>query len=89
MSDEASRSVTHWIGSLKLGDADADAALWRRYFEALVRLARARLGGAPQPSPGNAKRNPVISRGHLKMNGCVRSIMPADLLILDRALDAR
>jgi DNA-directed RNA polymerase specialized sigma24 family protein len=48
MADGASRSVTHWIESLKAGDAAAAAALWRRYFEALVRLARARLGGAPR-----------------------------------------
>jgi DNA-directed RNA polymerase specialized sigma24 family protein len=48
MADEAGRSVTHWLASLKAGDADAAGALWRRYFEALVRLARARLGGAPR-----------------------------------------
>jgi DNA-directed RNA polymerase specialized sigma24 family protein len=41
-------SVTVWIKSLKAGEADAAAKLWRRYFEALVRLARDRLRGAPR-----------------------------------------
>jgi DNA-directed RNA polymerase specialized sigma24 family protein len=40
------RSVTRWIESLKGGDADAAQELWRRYFAALVRLARPRLQGA-------------------------------------------
>ena len=41
-------SVTVWIESLKAGDADAAEKLWRRYFEALVRLRAARLRGAPR-----------------------------------------
>jgi len=45
MSDEAERSVTRWIASLKAGDRDAAQRLWERYFEALARLARARLRG--------------------------------------------
>ena len=36
-------SVTLGIGALRAGDATAARELWRRYFEALVRLARARL----------------------------------------------
>lgn len=48
MADEAGRSVTIWIESLRAGDADAAQHLWRRYFEALVGLARARLRGAPR-----------------------------------------
>ncbi|MDG3002605.1 ECF-type sigma factor [Paludisphaera mucosa] len=36
-------SVTCWVGDLKAGDHAAADALWRRYFEALVRLARQRL----------------------------------------------
>jgi RNA polymerase sigma factor (sigma-70 family) len=41
-------SVTHWIGDLKAGqDPDAAASrLWHRYFDGLVRLARARLGSS-------------------------------------------
>jgi DNA-directed RNA polymerase specialized sigma24 family protein len=44
---EKGDSVTVWIESLKAGEAEAADKLWRRYFEALVRLARARLRGAP------------------------------------------
>jgi hypothetical protein len=48
MAGEKGESVTVWIESLKAGDADAAQKLWRRYFEALVRLARERLRGAPR-----------------------------------------
>jgi RNA polymerase sigma factor (sigma-70 family) len=48
MSSSAEGSVTRWIEALKGGDDDAAGQLWRRYFEALVRLARARLGSAPR-----------------------------------------
>src|SRR5262249_39421551 len=36
----------HWLGLLKAGDHAAAQPLWERYFERLVRLARARLRGA-------------------------------------------
>ena len=36
-------SVTHWLNELKAGDADAAQPLWERYFDRLVRLARAKL----------------------------------------------
>jgi DNA-directed RNA polymerase specialized sigma24 family protein len=48
MAGEKGDSVTHWIQSLKTGDADSAQKLWQRYFEALVRLARDRLHGAPK-----------------------------------------
>ena len=38
-------SVTRRIGDLRAGDGEAAAALWERYFDRLVRLARKRLGG--------------------------------------------
>jgi DNA-directed RNA polymerase specialized sigma24 family protein len=36
-------SVTGWLDALKLGDNAAAYALWKRYFDELVRLARVRL----------------------------------------------
>ena len=36
-------SVTHWIEQLKAGDRTAAQKLWERYFEKLLRLARARV----------------------------------------------
>ena len=46
MSDEG--RVTHWIQEVKKGDSDAASALWERYFERLVRLARSKLDGMPR-----------------------------------------
>jgi DNA-directed RNA polymerase specialized sigma24 family protein len=48
VSTEPEGSVSHWIGELKVGDAEAAQHLWERYFEALVRLARAKLGALPR-----------------------------------------
>jgi len=47
-TDESSGSVTRWIGDLKGGDDQAAQALWRRYFDPLVRLARDRLNNVPR-----------------------------------------
>jgi DNA-directed RNA polymerase specialized sigma24 family protein len=44
MSAGGEGSVTGWIAGVKAGDAEAAQRLWRRYFDELVRLARARLG---------------------------------------------
>ena len=49
MACEHEDSVTVWLTSLKNGDAEAAQKLWTRYFEALVRLARYQLRGAPGP----------------------------------------
>src|SRR5271157_2501414 len=43
MPVEDGGSVTRWIGGLKAGDPAAAQALWGRYFDRLVRLARKRL----------------------------------------------
>jgi DNA-directed RNA polymerase specialized sigma24 family protein len=39
----SSSSVTAWIGQVNSGDRDAAQKLWERYYEGLVRLARANL----------------------------------------------
>ena len=43
---EDTSSVSTWLQHLKQGDHDAARKLWDRYFDELVRLARARLGTA-------------------------------------------
>jgi DNA-directed RNA polymerase specialized sigma24 family protein len=48
MSTDSEGSVSRWIGALKEGDALAAQRLWERYFEALIRLARAKLGDIPR-----------------------------------------
>ena len=44
----AEGSISRWLGRLKDGDPEAAALLWRRYFERLVEVARAKLRGAPR-----------------------------------------
>jgi DNA-directed RNA polymerase specialized sigma24 family protein len=41
-------SVSRWLGPLREGDEAAIQALWERYFDRLVRLARAHFGAAPR-----------------------------------------
>jgi DNA-directed RNA polymerase specialized sigma24 family protein len=49
--DDLEGSVTRWISALKAGDQDAAQPLWERYFDRLVRLARAKLR---ESRPGGA-----------------------------------
>src|SRR5262245_37415657 len=48
MSTDDHGSVTRWLGGAKAGGDTAARELWRRYFESLVRLARARLRASPR-----------------------------------------
>jgi DNA-directed RNA polymerase specialized sigma24 family protein len=41
-------SISRWLGQLRAGDPQAAAALWQRYFERLVGVARTRLQDAPR-----------------------------------------
>ena len=41
-------SVTAWVLGLKTGDPQAAERLWERYYHDLVRIARAKLQGAPR-----------------------------------------
>jgi hypothetical protein len=41
-------SITEWIYEIQTGNSDAAQALWARYFERLVRLARVKLRGTSQ-----------------------------------------
>ncbi len=46
--DPEQNSVTIWIKGLKAGDADAIRQIWNRYCDALVGVARNRLGESPR-----------------------------------------
>jgi RNA polymerase sigma factor (sigma-70 family) len=48
MSAEDPGSVTHWIDGLKAGQPEAADALWQRYYERVLKVARQRLGPVPQ-----------------------------------------
>jgi len=49
MPSEEDGSVTCWIDQLKAGNPAAAQPLWERYFQRLVRLARAKLPARPRP----------------------------------------
>ncbi len=55
MSAEDPGSVTRWIDELKAGQPDAAAALWQRYFERLIQVARQRLGPVPRQAVEDAE----------------------------------
>jgi DNA-directed RNA polymerase specialized sigma24 family protein len=48
MTSDDQGSVTHWLRGAESGGETASRELWRRYFESLVRLARARLRASPR-----------------------------------------
>jgi RNA polymerase sigma factor (sigma-70 family) len=48
MTAESQPSISQWIIGAKEGRSQAIDALWARYFEQLVRLARQRLGSLPR-----------------------------------------
>jgi len=55
MSDEETGSVTHWIDALKQGQPAAADALWRRYYERVLAIARRRLQSAPHRAVEDAE----------------------------------
>lgn len=50
MSAEDPGSITRWLDGLKAGQPRAADAIWRRYYERVVTLARRRLRSAPHQS---------------------------------------
>src|SRR5215471_13450853 len=74
MSTEPQGSVSHWIGALKVGDAEAAQRLWERYFDALVRLARAKLGALPRREAD--EEDIALSAFHTFCQGAARGRFP-------------
>jgi hypothetical protein len=48
-TDDPGASITRWLGALNAGDPAAAQPLWERYFNRLVRLARARRRAGRRP----------------------------------------
>src|SRR5271166_2852365 len=62
-------SITQWISGLKAGDPDAARALWERYFDKLVRMAAARLQGAPGSSAAESEESAALNAFESVCNG--------------------
>lgn len=69
-------SVTRWIGELKAGDPAAAQPLWERYFDRLVRLARARLLTSRLPSAEADEEDAALSAFDSFCAGAVRGRFP-------------
>jgi DNA-directed RNA polymerase specialized sigma24 family protein len=67
-------SVSHWIGALKVGESEAAQRLWERYFDALVRLARAKLGASPRGE--SDEEDIALSAFHSFCQGAARGRFP-------------
>jgi DNA-directed RNA polymerase specialized sigma24 family protein len=69
-------SVTQWIEALKAGDPGAAQAIWERYFDKLVRMAAARLRGAPGSPAVDGEESAVLSAIESVCNGAKRGLFP-------------
>jgi RNA polymerase sigma factor (sigma-70 family) len=69
-------SVTRWIGELKGGDAEAAQALWERYFERLVRLARKRLAALRRTGADEDEEDAALSAFDSFCAGLARGRFP-------------
>lgn len=74
-------SISHWIGGLKAGDADAAQALWERYFTRLVQLARAKLKATHRPGVVEDEEDAALSAFNSVCAGAARGQFP---LLTDR-----
>jgi DNA-directed RNA polymerase specialized sigma24 family protein len=69
-------SVTRWISDLKAGDRLAAQALWDRYFERLVRLARKRLQMARRTGADEDEEDAALSAFDSFCAGLARGRFP-------------
>ena len=67
--DEATGSVTRWIGDLKAGDQRAVQPLWDRYFGQLVERARAKLRALRSPMAVGDEEDVALSAFHSLYEG--------------------
>ena len=81
MATEGEGSVTRWIADLKAGDPEAARALWDRYFDDLVRLARAKLRATRRLGADEDEEDAALSAFDSFCAGAARGNFP---LLVDR-----
>jgi DNA-directed RNA polymerase specialized sigma24 family protein len=74
--DEATGSVTHWIGDLKAGDQSVVQSLWDRYFRQLVERARVELCALRSPMAVNDEEDVALSAFHSLYEGVRQGRFP-------------
>src|SRR4051812_22597800 len=75
-ADEASGSVTRWLGNLKAGEGGAAQPLWDRYFTRLVERARAKLCALRHPMAVNNEEDVALSAFHSLCEGIRQGRFP-------------
>ena len=81
MATEGDGSVTRWIIDLKGGDPEAARALWDRYFEDCVRLARGKLKATRRLGADEDEEDAALSALNSFCAGAARGNFP---LLVDR-----
>lgn len=75
-SDDDRGSVSLWVGALKSGDHEAARQLWERYFEKLVRLARAKLRATRRTGVHEDEEDAALSAFESFCAGAARGKFP-------------
>jgi DNA-directed RNA polymerase specialized sigma24 family protein len=81
MATDEEGSVTRWIMELKGGDHEAARALWDRYFEDCVRLARGKLKATRRLGADEDEEDAALSAMNSFCAGAARGNFP---LLVDR-----
>jgi DNA-directed RNA polymerase specialized sigma24 family protein len=76
MASDDQGSITRWLGDLKAGDTEAVQPLWERYYERLVRLARARLKLKRRSGAAEDEEDAALSAFHSFCEGAARGRFP-------------
>jgi DNA-directed RNA polymerase specialized sigma24 family protein len=69
-------SVSRWIDAMRDGDEEAAQAIWERYFDRLVRLARQRLRVMPKRSAEADEEDAAVSAFESFYQGLTRGQYP-------------
>ena len=81
MAMDGEGSVSRWIVDLKAGDGEAARALWQRYFDDLVRIARDKLRATRRTGADEDEEDAALSAFDSFCAGAARGRFP---LLVDR-----